>query len=173
MARSRLLVLLVTIVCFGLFACGDSAPTSATDAGGDTTAEQPEAEPEEEPEEEDVTGPFGKQDCLEVAEAMGGALGGMGSDPSVDFDKAIEGIRKAGDAAPEEIRDDFNVFADAMAEYLTILKDGGIDFSDPATFSTPKAQKAVKEATAVLEDPKVKEAQANIDKAMTDLCGPG
>ncbi|HYI43845.1 MAG TPA: hypothetical protein VE174_00085 [Actinomycetota bacterium] len=172
MARSRLLVLLVTIACFGLIACGDSTPTSATDAGGDTTEEQPEVETEEEPEA-GMPGAFEKKDCLEVAEAMGGALGGMGADPSVDFDKAIEGIRRAGDAAPEEIRDDFNVFADAMAEYLTILKDGGIDFSDPATFSTPKAQKAVKEATAVLEDPKVKEAQANIDKAMTDLCGTG
>jgi hypothetical protein len=95
----------------------------------------------------------------------------MGAGADLDFDKAIAGLRRAGEAAPEAIRDDFVVFADAMAEYLTILRDGGIDFSDPSTFTTPKAQKAVKDATAVLEAPDVQEAQQNIDKGMSDVCG--
>lgn len=171
MVRDRVIALCMVLACIGFVACAEEAPQEITETGADAT----EAPAEEMPEEDSDpgAGALNRQECLKVAEGMSGAMGGMGAGPNVDFDQAIEGIRRAGDFAPEEVRDDFDVFADAMAEYLTILQDANIDFNDPASFSTPAAQKAVKKATAVLQAPEVMQAQQNIDRAMTDLCGTG
>ena len=172
MARNRLIALFMALACLGFVACAEEVPQEVVDTGG----EAPETPVEsQEPAEDEgaLEEAFDNKDCMKIAGAMSGVMGGMGAGGDIGnkFDEAISGLRRAGDFAPEEVQDDFAVFADAMAEYLTILKEAGIDFNNPGSFSTPEAQKAVQKATAVLEAPEVKEAQQNIDRVMTDLCG--
>jgi hypothetical protein len=157
------------VACLAFVACGGSEPTSATDTGADTTEDQPSDELSDMGDA--MPNGFAKKDCLDVANAMAGAATGMGANPDADFDRAIDSLHKAADEAPEELRGDFGIFADAMGKYLETLRDGGIDFSDPSTFTSPKAQQAVKEATAILQAPAVQKAQQNIDKKMKELCG--
>lgn len=169
MAPSRLVHLFLAVACVGFVACSSPQPQNASDTGSDATDDQ--AADDAMDEGDDVPEGFARKDCAELAKAMAGAAGaGMSGNMDIDFDKAIEGLRRAGDAAPEELRDDFTVFGDAMAEYFELLRDAGIDFNDPSSFSSPQAQKAVQKGTALLQDPKVEQARKNIDKGMREIC---
>ena len=169
MAPSRLVYLFLAVACVGFVACSSPQPQNASDTGSDATEDQ--ASDDAVDQGDDVPEGFAQKDCLEVAKAMAGAAGGgMSGNMDADFDKAIEGLRRAGEAAPTELRDDFTVFGDAMAKYFELLQDAGIDFNDPSSFSSPQAQKAVKQGTALLEDPKVEQARKNIDEGMRKVC---
>ena len=67
-------------------------------------------------------------------------------------------------AVPDEVADDFRVYADFWGDYAEIFAD--IDFSDPDTFQDPDVLAAFDN----LDSEALDEAQANIDAWITENC---
>jgi len=87
--------------------------------------------------------------CLSAAHAMAVAASGaagFGSSGSQNPDEAVETLRRVAGAAPDAIKTDVELVADATRDFYDALKAAGVDFSNPSTFQDP--QKAAAAGTA-------------------------
>lgn len=120
-----LAALMAGLLVFG--ACG-----SDSDDGGGTATDQPVGDG-------DTSGVFAAG-CAEavarfaeaqarVAEATGAALDGS----DVDFDEVTEQIRALADAAPDDIADDFQVYADQLIPFYEGLAEMDLQPDQPPT----------------------------------------
>jgi hypothetical protein len=115
------------------------------------------------------------ENCPELLASFGAisAIGG-GGDPSADFDvnDAVEAFQNAADQAPDEIKADMQVMADAFADFSAAIEDVGVDLNDPASFAALNAEQQAQllEALQSFDSPALTEANANLTAYFTENC---
>ncbi|MGL6278464.1 MAG: hypothetical protein ACRC50_02775 [Gaiella sp.] len=156
---------------------GDDGGDSAAPA--DTTAEQTtdttEATETTETAGDAVTdvdlGAIGglSEECTELV-AIGAKISQAVGTQGGDIDTSVDYFTELADAAPDEIKDDLEVFADQFAEFAKAVQ--GLDLSGGTTPSAEDVQK-LQEASAAFDDPKLQEASANIEAWAKENCETG
>jgi hypothetical protein len=172
---ARRLVPLLFVACFALLVlafagCGGDGDSSASEdtvaTETTTTEETTEEETTEETTEEEATeettteessdsGAVSAEDCQEFAEAtaeISGALSG-----TADVGELQDTFEALTAAAPDEIKDDFQVLADYVTDIAEVVGDG-----------TPSAEDA--QALASLDATAVTAASQNIATWATENC---
>lgn len=163
-----LFVAFFAMLVFAFAGCGgddDSSASEDTVATETTTTEETETTEEtttEETTEEETTteessdsGAVSAEDCQEFAEAtseIAGALSG-----TADVDQLRETFAALTAAAPDEIKDDFEVLSDYITEIAEVVGDG-----------TPSAEDA--QALASIDTTAVTAASQNIATWATENC---
>jgi len=117
------------------------------------------------------TGDFSSADCVELVQASvafaqafaTAGSGTLGEDASGIFDRFA-------DQAPEEIRADIQILADAYAEYLTALADIGLE---PGETPTQEQIQQIIQAFASLDQQAVADASARISAWTAQNCPGG
>ena len=136
--------------------------TDTTDTDETTTDETTTEETTEETDTDlsDLSG-----DCLEAVQAYSAALAAAGA--AGDTDQSLEVFQEFADRAPEEIRDDFQVLAQAYAAYVAVL--GDLDLQAGETPSAEQLQQ-LQEATASFDDPEVAAANERVSAWADENC---
>lgn len=171
MTHHRLLAAVLAAMLL-LSACGDDGSSDQSGDGQSTT----------EQESDGTTGDGGDLaaaftgDCSDAVNAFTEAVTSVGAafvpGQEADLSDAATYLDEVADAAPDEISGDFQILADAFAEFAQALEDAGIDFSDPATFQDPEAIAALEQVDDAFDDAAVSEASDNIDAWFQDNCDP-
>ncbi len=169
MRISRIVVIsLVGALLVG--ACGGGGSTG----GGGTEPSSPQPSPTGPVE---TTGPVGETGagggvtpvCVDVyvkwAAAVAAASAGVA--PEEEASAALEAFAAA---APEEIRDDVEVFVQAYERFIQELEAAGIE---PGQVPTPEQLAALERAAKILDDPKVQAASDRISAWFERECGEG
>jgi hypothetical protein len=139
---------------------GGETLAAETTAAGDTSADTGATT---ETEAETGAGGAGAsgacQKLVDLAEAYGKALAAAGSGgDSGDIAESAEVFQRFADEVPEEVRDDFQVMADAFSRYAEVLAD--VDLSSG---ETPDADTIAKLQTLFTGD-EAEEVQAASDR---------
>jgi ATP phosphoribosyltransferase regulatory subunit HisZ len=81
-------------------------------------------------------------------------------------------FQNAAANAPDEIKADMEVLAEAFATFYTTLGDIGVDLADPASFAALDASQQAELQTALesLSGPELEEASANLNTYFTENC---
>ena len=179
MRRSAVLIALV----LSLVGCGGSdgqADETATTTTAPTTSESTTttSAPVTTTEEASGDDALSAVNCPEfvawasdAAAATQAAFGGGGTNAdglafSADYFQAF------ADRAPDEIRDDMQVFADAFREFFAALDELDIDFTDPSSMAALDAAaiEKLEAATAMMDTAEVRQAGENIEKFFEREC---
>jgi hypothetical protein len=169
----RRLTIAIVLAVFALAAAGcgggdESSGTTDTTATETTTEETTTEETTTEETTTDASGDVASGDCedlvnasAELAQALA-AAGGTG-----DFGAASEFFDRF--EAPDEIRADFRILADAYAQYVAALQDIGLE-----TGQTPTAEQLqqLQQALAAIDQPNVAAASERISTWVNQNC-PG
>lgn len=158
-----------------LAACGGD---TATDAPADAeAAEAPAAESPSDVPDDFEDAPDGMSAfCLEIyqdmaaaqqayAEATASLMGGS-SDPA-DFEAAAAGMEAMAQAAPAEIRADFEVLTGELASYFRALAQVGFD---PGEQPTPEQMEQMAEIAGSMDVDALEEANQNIEAFFDEHC---
>jgi hypothetical protein len=175
--RRALGLVAVVVLGLGAAACGgddsdDAAPTTEADVADD--GDGGDGGGDDMVDVDEVPGLSG--DCEELVSAYLEASSGLGSVMSgtgdTDFSEVAAYFSEVADELPDEISDDFEIFAQAYAEFAQALEDAGIDLSDMSE-ADPAAMQALAPALEAFDDPAVQEASNNISAWMEANCGQG
>ena len=144
----------------GLAACGgDDDPSTE-----ETTTTAPSGEGST----DDPTLDFGgeceefSQAFVDASQAVGNALSG-GSD---DIEEVASYFEEVTENLPEEIQDDFGVFAEAYTEFARAMADSDID----PQAADPEALAELQEIMSEFSSAEVQEASSNIQAYITENC---
>ncbi len=163
---------LVAVIGLGLTACGggdgdddaakEDEQTTTTDAGSKDTTDTADL------------GDLGfSGECAAFVEAFSKASAAVGSSVSGgdagDLEDVAAYFDEVADHVPDEIADDFKVFADAYAEFAQALADSGIDMNNP----DPSAFEALAPAFEAFSAPEVQKASENIQAWSEANCSAG
>ncbi len=108
-------------------------------------------------------------DCLKAAVAyatlslqtFGATFGGSESDIQ-DIEDSLGDLQSE---IPSELKDDFQVYSDALSQYAEQMKD--VSFGD---LFNPETQQKMEDASSLLDTDEVKTAQQNIEDYFTKTC---
>ena len=107
-------------------------------------------------------------ECLNVSMAYLGLLAKplqfMGGASKEDIEKFQQEVKDLDAQIPDEIKDDFNTVASAWNDFAKTMEGASGNIMDP------EFQKQIEDASAKLDSPEVKEAQANIDAYFEKTC---
>lgn len=155
-------VVLTAVLGLGLVACGSD---SKDDASGTTT-------------EADVSGDVAASafagDCAAFVNAFAGAGASVGSafsgtSDAADLEKVAEYFEEVADKLPKDIRADFQIFAQAYADFAKAMAEANIDFSNPASMN-PEALAELEKLGKAFEDSKVQEASDRVQAYVDANC---
>lgn len=161
------------IFAVGLTACGDDGDggDEAADVGETTTTADDSSSDDTDLTDFDFTG-----ECAAFVEAFGAAGASIGSAFSGgsgdDLEEVASYFEEVADDVPEDIRADFEVFAEAYADFARALAESGVDFSDPQG-ADPEALAALQEVSEAFSAPEVQEASDNINAWVEANCTAG
>jgi hypothetical protein len=173
----RWLIVGIAVLTFAIAGAGcgggdDEASDTDTTAIVDTTTDDTttdEATDETSTETTDTDTDTGtgnlSGDCLEAVQAYSAALAAAGSGGSSE--DAAESLRAFAEQAPEEIRDDFEVLAQAVGKYFDELQDLGLSSGEQ-----PSAEDIAKlsAAAAAFNDADVQAANENVSAWADENC---
>ncbi len=171
LARVLLLVLVLALLAIAAGCGGDDDDDEGDDAAavtqtsGDGSGGDEEAT--EDDDGEDASG-LASDECEELAELstkMGEAFGGTGG--SDDIQEQAEFFEDFADETPEEIREDFQVIAEAYTKLADALEDADFQAGEQPD---PEAIQKLQEATQSLDQERLNEASANIQKWTEENC---
>jgi hypothetical protein len=162
---------IAAVLSLGLVACGGD--DSGEDASSDTDATTTTAATGSDTDTTELDlGDFSGE-CADFAQAFAGAgaafgsaFSGQGND---DLGTVAEYFDSVADKVPEEIRDDFQVFADAYGEFAQALADADIDLSDPSKVD-PEAMSQLQALGEAFSAPEVQKASENIQAYVDSSC---
>jgi hypothetical protein len=168
------LVALLAVSCGGESGGEDTTTTQATEVETTTTTAAPE-------ESEDDTGDVGSLGdlstvCLEATTAMAEAASSYSTGLAEAFsgtldDEALQvaadQLQAMADAAPDEIRDDFRIIADALAAFYTAF--GEIDYQAGAT-PTPEQAEQLAALAETFDNDAFDQASQNIEAWFEGNC---
>jgi len=108
------------------------------------------------------------QDLAEVSQKFGEAIAAATGGSGNDLEATAKAFEAFADEVPDEVKDDFQVLAEAFAVYADALK--GLDLT---AGSTPTAEQIAKlaEATKALDQDKLNKASAGIEAWVKENCG--
>lgn len=154
-------VVLTAVLGLGLVACGSD---DKTDASADTTTT--------EANRSDVAANVFAGDCAAFVSAFAGASAAVGSafgGADADLKEAAEYFERVADKLPKEIRADFQIFAEAYADFAKAMAEANIDFSNPASMN-PEALAELEKLSKAFEDSEVQEASERIEAYIDANC---
>lgn len=169
--------LAVLVGAGALAACGDDGDGGnddivLEDIGGSSTDDDSDESAEDDDEADtDTTEGIGiaGEGCEEFTEAftalgesIGAGFGDVEGDAISDFNAAVED-------APEEIRDELQLFSEAFQAYADALEEAGVDFDDPSNID-PDAAAELAELTEIFTDEEFVEASAAIQEFVASGC---
>jgi hypothetical protein len=108
---------------------------------------------------------FDDEDCRELADTSS-AIGQLFAAPGSELDES-DAFEQFADRVPDEIRDDYQVLADAFAEYREALAD--LDIGQGETPTAEDVQ-AIVQALSSIDQAAVSEATQNISAWVTENC---
>jgi hypothetical protein len=158
------------LMLLALAACGGGDDESSSDTTAAETVSAPATTEAEVPEESDGssgTPNFADEDCLElgkVGAAVSSALSGSGA----DTEDTVNFFNEFADRAPEEIRDDFQIIADAYAKIAEALGDVNLAAGETPS---PEALQKLQEVSSQINQAEVTEASNNISAWVQENCG--
>lgn len=161
-------IAMAAVLGLGLVACGGgddeaSDPTTTEDGGSDSGTTGADLS--------DFTG-----ECAAFAEAFAGAGAAIGSAFSGtggdDLEQVAEYFSEVADRLPDEISDDFEVFAAAYADFASAMAEADVDFNDPTSMDPDKLAD-LQAITEAFDSAEVQEASANIEAYMNANCNAG
>ena len=142
------------------------------DDGGDepaalvTTAETADEAPETDPGIEATAG-ASEDDCAELA-ALGVSLQqALGGSPEDDLDEYSDFLDEFAERAPESVRDDFAIVAEAFAKLVDALE--GVDVSSSQAPS-PETMAKLQEVLGSVDQAAVAQASTNISTWVGQNC---
>jgi hypothetical protein len=141
-----------------------AAAATTSDADEATTAEETETA-EESSETPDFAGSAECRELVELGTKVSQALGGTGGP---ELENTQEFLDEFADEAPEEIRDDFQVIAEAYGKIAEALQD--VDVSAGAQ-PDPEALAKLQELSQELDQAELEEANQNITAWVEENCG--
>ena len=179
----RLLTLALIPLLLFLVACGGDDDDdgdaggdqpSASDSGGSGDSDSSDGDGDSDANVDDAEAIL--ENCPELISMFGafsaGGFAGGSSNTDIDFEEAVEVFQNAAANAPDEIKADMEVLAEAFATFYTTLEDVGVDLADPASFAALDASQQAELQTALesLSGPELEEASANLDAYFTENC---
>jgi hypothetical protein len=175
-AVSAILIAAIGALLLLAAGCGGDDDESAADTQAaaasttddlDTTEGETEAAETEAAEEPDFANAENCKEFTELGQKVSAALGG-GEGADADATKKL--LNEFAEEAPEEIRDDFRVIADAYSKIAEALEDANV-----APGETPSAEDAAKlqEVAGQIDQAKLTEANTNITTWVTENCQSG
>lgn len=146
-------------------ATGDTTEITDTTTTEDTTTE--DTTTEDDATDDDLSG-LASEDCIELATASAG-LGQAFAAPGTELEDS-EAFAELADRVPDEIRDDWQVLADAYEAYADAL--GDVDLS---AGETPDAEtlQALQQALSSIDQQAVTTASQNISEWAQANCPSG
>jgi len=180
----RWLMIAVTVVALALFGVGcgggdesaadtdTTAITETTETEETTTDETTTDETEDGEAETDASGSFATEDCLEAIGAfskLGQALAASGSSTD-DVEESSRIFQAFADAAPDEIREDFRVLADAYTAYIEVVS--GLDLQ-PGEIPSAEQLQELQQAAEPFNRPEVIAASDRVSAWTTANCSGG
>lgn len=168
--------LTIVVAVLGLALVGAGCGGGDDEAAADTetvltdTVDTDETTTEDTTTDDDLddTSVLASEDCLALANA-GSTLGSALSSPGGGVEES-EAFQELADRVPDEIRDDYQVLADAYAEYADVLAD--IDVEEGEIPSAEDLQ-AIQQAIASIDRQAVTDASANVTAWVTANCQTG
>ncbi len=181
----------VLLACLALIAvaCGgddDDAEDGTTSTSVDAAADDDPADDDasdgedegDEPSEDDEAAPVDGDAFFDLCdgEFNQGALGGLAAinptDPDLEtsMKATVAQFNEIADAAPSEIKADFQVLADAFAKYDEVMES--IDYNFLAAASDPEAAANLEELDTVFDSDALEASSANIEAWMETNCTP-
>lgn len=175
----RWLTIAVALAAFALVGAGcggdeestgdtDTVVITDTSATDETTTEETTTDETE----TDASGSLATEDCLEAIGAfskLGQALAASGSS-SDDVEESSRIFQAFADAAPDEIREDFRVLADAYADYIEVLS--GLDLQ-PGEVPSAEQLQELQQAAESFNQPELIAASDRMSAWTTENCPGG
>lgn len=145
----------------------ETTETTKTDV---TTTEDTATTPA--PDENALADILGSEECaslIGISSAFAQAAGGAGE----GLEQSQKLFEEFAAKAPEDIRDDFAVIAEAWTAIVEVYADAGISAGEPPDAEAiAKLQQASEELGRKLDDVKFQEASQNISTWVADNCTP-
>jgi ABC-type glycerol-3-phosphate transport system substrate-binding protein len=170
---------ILVVLVLGLVAAGcgggdeeaSDTQTVATDTVGtdEATDETTTDDTDTDTGDIDDLGVFGSGECAELigaSAALSQAFGSAGT-PGDDVDEVQAFFDEFVDDAPEEIREDFQVLADAYSAYADVLADVQVE---PGQVPDAETLQKLQEAIASIDQQEVSEASLRISAWATENC---
>jgi hypothetical protein len=170
----RWLAIVVAVLGLALVGVGcggdddSSASGDTTEITDTTTTDETITEDTTTDDDDDDLSGLASEDCLELAAASAG-LGQAFATPGSDFE-GEDAFRELADDVPDEIRDDWQILADAYSDYAEALAD--IDLSAGETPDAETLQE-IQQAIASIDQASVTEASNNIAAWAQQNCPSG
>ena len=167
MKTGRRLSSLVAVVAL-LAACGGGAADDTTTTQPPATTTTPDTSTTE-PDDDNGTGGLSGQ-CLEYSDAMTEAMEKYGeafTGESTDFGVVADQLEALAQAAPEEIRDDFRIFAEELGAFYQAMSE--FQFTPGAT-PTPEQMAAMQAALESVDEERLEAATTNIEAWVEENC---
>ena len=166
LARALLLVCVAAIVGIAAGCGGDddsgggSEPLGLTQEGGGTTDTAGG-------EGGAIPGLASSGECRQLAE-LGAKLGeAISGTNQSDIESQVGFFQEFADQAPEEIRSDFQVLADAYSKIAEAVADANLQSGEQPD---PEALQKLQDATSSLDEERLAEASANVEKWVRENC---
>jgi hypothetical protein len=160
---------LTVVLGVGLTACGGGSDDESSDAS--TTTSEPSTDGTSADDGDGASGVLGG-DCEDLANAFsqaGEASSSAFSGEAGGLEEAATYFQEVADEVPDEIADDFKIFADAYADFAKALADADIDLSDPSN-ADPEAMAELQTIMESLGSDEVQEASNNIQAYVSANC---
>ena len=163
---------LLALVLVGAGCGGDDESASDTTTLTDTTTDETttdETTTDDETTTGDDLGDLASGECADLVESgqkLSQALG-AGTPTDEDFDDVSQFFEEFADSAPEEIRADFQVLAEAWEVYADILPDLQVE---PGETPDPEALARLQQATASIDQEEFAAASERINAWTTENC---
>jgi hypothetical protein len=143
---------------------GDAAAPAETTVEETTQTTETTEETTEDVDLGDLSG-----ECTELA-AIGAKIAQAAGAQGGDIGSSADYFAELADAAPDEIKDDLEVFAEEFGKFAEAI--AGVDLSGGTTPSAEDLAK-IQAATAAFEDPRIQEASDNIEAWAQENCATG
>jgi hypothetical protein len=161
----------------GLAACSDDDggddDVALEDIGDDSDGDTTTTTSSDDDDSSDTTlggGDFA-EGCAEFGEAFSGLATSIGLGGDVD-QSALDDFDDAIAEAPEEIRDDLEVYAQVFREYAEALEEAGVDPSNPGDIDADDAAR-LGELSEVFSSDEFVEASTAINEFVASNCSAG
>jgi hypothetical protein len=169
-------VLLALALGGGLAACGDDggSDSDAVDQvdrdGTSSDGDDGDGSTDDGDGDSDIPdGVFDSQECAEMAVAFSGLSGAFAAGSEGEVEEMEAFFEDAVDNVPDDLRDDFEVYARTIGDYIQILRDAGFEDGD-FNPNDPAALAVITQAMAALSTPEMQAAGESISAFFANNC---
>jgi hypothetical protein len=164
--HARVLLALLALIALGFVSCGGDDDDDAASGSGTTISND---------DLKDAAKAAGvDKECLQGVQAFSslGASAGAAFAGGSELDKSVKAFKAYADAAPDDIKDEVRVIADAYSAYFQAVADSGWDPSS-GTAPTQEQADALSAASEKIDSADVKAASDTVSAYFDEHCKAG